>query len=228
MNNLWRIRTFLPSLIFNLRHLPLRQALHLPIIIHKARILNCTGKFVFDCPVKYGLVQLGKDLVCIYPHSGITLENAGEIIFKGKVLIGNNSAISVGKSGKLTLGNNVAATTTLKLACYHSISLGDDVLIGWDCMFIDTDFHNITRLDGEKVKGYGPIEIGSNTWIANGCKIYKNTVVPDHCVIGADSVLHGCRATKPFSILFTKREYLVKENYAWLDRDNESIDYSGL
>lgn len=139
----WIVRAFFPSLIFNFRHLPFKQACKLPILLYKAKFGFCGGSFIFNCHVKFGLVKLGRNTVSIYPNSGISLENRGKIIFNGKLTIGNASAISVGRTGILEFGDNVAATTSLKLACYNSIHFHDNVLIGWDCLMTDTDFHKL-------------------------------------------------------------------------------------
>lgn len=139
----WIFRYFLHSVVFNFRHLPFSQACKLPILLYKPRILNCTGKFVFRCPVRFGLVKLGANNVSIFPNSGITMENRGTVIFNGRLSVGNASAISVGETGTLEFGDNVGATTSLKLACFDSVHIQNGVLIGWDCMITDTDFHKL-------------------------------------------------------------------------------------
>ena len=84
----------------------------------------------------------------IYPNRGIMIENNGTLIFKGRCFIGNDSYISVGKSGTLIFGDGYCATTSLKLACYDTIEFGTNVSCGWDCVFMDTDFHRMKYLDG--------------------------------------------------------------------------------
>ena len=114
----------------------------------------------------------------IYPNNGILIDNRGTVIFNGKLTIGNASAISIGKEGTVEFGNNVVVTTCLKLVCYNNIQIQDDVLVGWNCMITDTDFHKLKYTAGGYSKGYGKITIGNDTWIANGCKIYKNSDIP--------------------------------------------------
>ncbi len=60
--------------LFNFRHLPFKQARFLPILLYKPRLgTECSGNFVaFKCPVRFGLVKLGKNCVSIYPDSGIS------------------------------------------------------------------------------------------------------------------------------------------------------------
>jgi acetyltransferase-like isoleucine patch superfamily enzyme len=137
------------------------------------------------------MIQLGHFQVSLYPNSGILLELRGKIIFHGKCSIGNNSFISTGEQSILEFGKNFSSTTTLRLTCYDHIKFCDNVLVGWNCMFMDIDFHRLTRVDGKPVNGYGPITIGKNTWIANGCRILKNTSIPDNSVIAAYTILSG-------------------------------------
>ena len=63
----------------------------------------------------------------IYPSRGIMIENRGTIIFKGRCSIGNDSYVSVGKSGTIVFGDGFSASTSLKIACYDTIELAKDV-----------------------------------------------------------------------------------------------------
>lgn len=222
----WILRALFPSIVFNLRKLPFRQACRLPILLYKPRILKCDGEFVINGPVKFGLVRLGVNSVSIFPNSGITLENRGKIVFNGSVEIGNASAISVGKSGVLRFGDGVSVTTSLKLACYDSVDIQDNVLIGWNCLICDTDFHKLKYVDAERVtKGYGKIIVGHDTWIANGCKLYKNTIIPPKCVVGADTILHSSVECEPCSLITSNAEVVIRKTGLYLDREDNKIDY---
>lgn len=225
-DNRWILRSLLQSVYFNFRYLPMRQAWKLPILFYKPKKLKCTGKFEFNCPIKFGMIKLGVNLVSIYPDSGIKFENKGKIIFNGKLTIGNNSAISVGKSGTLTFGDDVLATCSLKLACYNSITFEDNVLIGWDCLFIDTDFHKLTSIRPCPGKAYGPIHVGHNTWIATGCKLYKNATVPPECVVGADTILHKPVGCAPKSLISNEHKTIVHSTPVYLDKTQAEIIYS--
>lgn len=138
--------------------------------------------------VKFGQIKLGFPSVSLYPNDGIHLENSGEIIFRGKANIGNHSFISVGRTGHLDLGDRFSATAGLKLTSYDRITFGDDVLVGWDNLFTDTDFH-ATKSESGKSVGHLPITIGAGTWYAMGSLTLKGTVITPKCVIGARSVL---------------------------------------
>ena len=213
------------SIYINLHYLPFRQALHLPIMVYKPRFLKVGGSIELLGGVKRGMIQLGRYQVSLYPNSGIMLELRGKIIFHGNCSIGNNSFISTGERSVLEFGENFGATTTLRLTSYDHIKFGDNVLIGWDCLFMDTDFHRLTRVDGKPVKGYGSITIGKNTWIANGCRIMKNTSVPDYSVIAAYTVLTGRVDAPEKSVIGNEHNSKVLANGRWLDSENMKIEY---
>ena len=225
--NRWIIRALIPSLIFNLRHLPFSQARKLPILVYKAENLGGGGKYSIEGPVSFGMVILGKRVVDLYPNSGITLQNRGKITFKGKVIIGNGTALSVGPSGYLTFGDNIIGSAGLKIACYSSISIGDRVRIGWNTQILDTDFHILKHADGRKSrsKGYAPVRIDNGVWIANSCKIYKGTVIPHSCVVAADTVLSSSLKCEPYSVIGNERKTIIRAEGLYRDLDDDRISY---
>ena len=103
----------------------------------------------------------------------------------------------------------------MELYCYR----------GWMLTFMDTDFHRLTRSDGKRVKGYGPISIGCNTWIANGCRIMKNTMVPDNTVIAAYTVLTGKIDAIEKTVIGNEHQCKVLARERWLDIDDMEILY---
>lgn len=226
MNNKWKLRAFIPSVIFNFKYLSFSQAIHMPILIYKGKLKNMTGKIRICGPVKFGMIRLGINLVSIYPNSGIFLENRGQMTFKGKTSIGNNSAISVGETGELEFGDNFIATSGIKIACFHSVTFDENVLIGWNTQIIDSDFHTIKYEDGRKSKGYGAVNVGKNVWIANNCKVYKDVSIPDHCVVGADTILHKSIDIPSYSLITNRIETIVKIKGIHYDPDDTKIQYS--
>lgn len=223
----WKIRAFLPSLIFNLRHLPFSQARKMPILIYKARLKNNSGKFEIRGNVTFGMIVLGKTNVSIFPSNGITIENRGTIIFNGQTVIGNDSALSLGEGARLEFGYGFAATCGLKIACYDSIIFEQNVLVGWNNMFIDTDFHKLKNIDTTKndLQGVASIHIGHDTWLGNGCKVYKGVSLPAFCVVGADTILHKKIECPKYSLITNKRDVSIKYTGYYLDVNDKDIDF---
>lgn len=199
----WIFRSIISSIFFNFYYLPIKQAVKLPIILYKPQFIKLKGKVIIQSPeIKTGMIKLGKRIVPIYPNSGIIFENnGGTIIFEGSCAIGNNSALSIGKYGNLTIGDNFIASTTLKLVCLHQITIGERSRIGWECTLMDTDFHKLTKLNGKYTKGYGCIKIGKNNWLGTKCHVLKNTETPDYCIVSATTLLNKKVEFPSYSII---------------------------
>lgn len=226
-NNKWIIRGLLKTIYFNFHYLPLRQAIRLPIILYRPRLLKCKGNIKIEGNVKTGMIKLGLNNVPIYPNTGIIFENhGGDIIFKGHCFIGNNSSISVGKNAKLVIGNNFNASTSLKLISYYNIVFKDNVLCGWECLFMDTDFHQLTLINNiEKPKAYNSIIIGNNNWFALKCTIMKGTILSDNNVIAANSLLNRNYHDNSYC-LFAGIPAIIKRRGIYRDNLNDIVIYN--
>ena len=178
--------------------------------------------------VKTGMIELGKNQVALYPNSGfIYSNNGGDLIFHGCCSIGNNSALAIGKNGHVEFGKNFKASTTFKLASQYHITFKDDVLFGWDCLVMDSDFHKLTKISGGYSKGYGAILVGANTWFGNGTLVLKNSIIPDFCVVGAKSLISGKVDVPSYSLVGGNPLKLIKQG-VWRDPDNDTIMYESL
>ena len=82
--------------------------------------------------VSFGMIKCGFNSVSLYPNTGINIKihKQGKIIFKGKCMIGNASAISIGDRGIVIFGNNFIATVSLRLTSHHRIEFKENVLMG--------------------------------------------------------------------------------------------------
>lgn len=79
----WRM-ALIPSLYFNLRYLPFKQGVKIPILINKPHLHKMNGKIVIDAAkITPGMIKLGGFGGHMYPNSGIHITQwGGEIIFK--------------------------------------------------------------------------------------------------------------------------------------------------
>lgn len=175
--------------------------------------------------IKPAMIRLGQYGVSLYPNSGIVWENhGGEIIFNKNCSIGNASVISVGKTGKIIFGENFTSTCSLKITSYNSIIFGKNVLIGWDNIFMDTDFHQVKSINEDLIKSFGEIKIGKNNWFGVGCVIQKNTKTPDNTIISGKSLLNKDYQVPEFSIIGGMPAKLLKTEY-YRDLNNDEIIY---
>ncbi len=232
MNNklklIFQIIRFLPwTIYFNFHYLPFKQALKLPIVLYKPKLLCCKVKIRINGRVRFAMIKLGFYKVSLYPNTGIRWENKGSVIFNGWSIIGHASNISVGKTGTLRIGSGFRATCSLKLACYNKIDFGDNVLIGWDCTFTDTDFHSLHSTTG-KTKAFGEIRIGNNNWIAMQTLCLKGGGTANYSVIGARSLVNTDFTKQGQKVLIIGNPARIVKTGIYHDYMDDSIVYDDI
>lgn len=221
-----RILIYLPvTIYFNLRYFPISQAIKLPVLLYRPKISG-NGKYILPDKVSFGMIRLGFPLVSVFPGKGIVLENKGTVIFKGRAQIGGGSGLSIGQKGVLQFGDRFSNLTGAKIICYHKITLGDLVRLGWQTVVCDTDFHTMKSEDGRKyTKGYGQIEIESEVWVGSFCKIFKNSKIPGRCTIASNTLINKKIECQPYSLIYSGAEIKVKYSGYYRDVDDDVIQY---
>lgn len=112
--------------------------------------------------------------------------------------------------GSLVIGSRTWINEKCQFRGRNSIKIGDHCAIGFNCLFMDTDFHKISSLDSKKETG---IVLGNNVWIGANSTILKNVVLGDNVVVAAGSVV-----TKSFPancLIGGVPAKLLKEHIAW-------------
>lgn len=97
------------------------------------------------------------------------------------------------KTAKIIIGDDVGISGGSIVAA-ESIRIGDNVLIGANCMIIDNDFHPLSHEERRYSKtniSIKPVVIGDNVFIGANTIILKGTVIGNNSVIGAGSVVAG-------------------------------------
>lgn len=180
------------TLYFNLKYLPIHEAIKLPFLISKnVFFLKTGGTIQIDAHIKTGMIQIGYGKIGIFDmkRSRSIWQVSGQIVFKGKAHIGHGTKISVKKDAKIEFGDNFYVTAESEIIAHNNIQFGDNVLISWDCLIMDTDFHKIYDLTGLLINAPEPIIIGKRVWI--GCRnvILKGSQISNDSIIGANSFL---------------------------------------
>lgn len=210
-------RISLKTIYFNFRYLPFKQAISLPILISKNFYLRkALGKIILDCPVQTGLVRLGFGDCGIFDdkRSRSIWDVSGTVIFKGKTRIGHGTKISVGEGGVLVLGENFTVTAESSIVAYSEVCFGDNCLLSWDILIMDTDLHKVEDSTGTLINEPRPIRIGNDVWIGSRCLILKSSIIPDGSVIGANSTISKKLETEN-GIYVGNPVRCVKENIKW-------------
>lgn len=183
---------WIKTIYFNLKYFPIKTAIHLPFFIYRrTELYKMKGKIVLNTPPKPGLVKIG-------PHglgtqdikfSRTMWEVTGKLVINGKTCIGRGSRISIGKDAILTLGKDFSITGRSTIISQKEITFGNDCLLSWDILIMDTDFHPITDINGNIIGQPRPIHIGNHVWI--GCRntILKGVSINDDVIVSANSTI---------------------------------------
>lgn len=211
-----RYYTDIKSIYFNFKTLPFEQAIKMPVKLSSNVVLrNLQGKIIIDSKVFFrGMIEIGYgDVTHIdkrYPRTIIDLK--GIIVFKGPAHIGHGSSLRV--EGKLELGDQFRITARSTIVAKKEVIFGNKCLLSWDILVMDTDFHNITDLNGVILNKPTEIIIGNKVWIGCRSTILKGAKIPDSSIVGANSIV-----TKEFNngsvIIAGQPGKVVKENIAW-------------
>lgn len=196
------LRMLLPSLWFNFKYLPFRQAVHLPILLYKPTFLKLSGFVVVESEeISFGMIRLGMFTSAVYPNSGITIRNEGCLLFKGKCHIGNDTYLISGKQGKIVFGDDFRITGGVKMVSECGIEFGKHARLGWGCVVIDTNFHPLYDMEKKKFKrAFGPINIGDNNWFGMNCLIMPGVTTPEYCIFGARTIATRGGQYEPYCV----------------------------
>ena len=210
------IRSIPKTLRFNFHYFPLKTALKLPVVVsHRTYLRELHGKVELPEKVERAMIKIGFGDVGHYDRKrsrGIW-QVSGTVSFGGKAGIGHGSKISVRGDLKLGAGFNMTAESTI--VCAKEITFGDDCLLAWDVLVMDTDEHPIYRhetnrhetrdsgsvpspevprpvsnnSENERINPDKAIIVGNHVWIGCKCVLLKGAEVPNNAVVAAGTLL---------------------------------------
>lgn len=219
--NIKKIKLFLfgltKTIYVNLHYFPFLTAIKLPILLtNKVRIKKLKGKVIINTSkIKRGMINIGYQHVSINDVNEYSLWNVeGTIIFNGSAGFGAGTKIAVGKLATLTLGYNFSITARSEIACFKAITFGDNVLISWNVLIMDTDAHQIVNEKGVQINLDKPILIGNKVWIGCRSLILKGTEIKNNCVVGANSLINKSFNETHVTIAGNPAR-IIKKNVEW-------------
>jgi acetyltransferase-like isoleucine patch superfamily enzyme len=184
------LRSIPKTLRFNLHYFPLKTALKLPVIVsHRTFLRELHGKVELPEKVETAIVKIGFGDVGHYDRkrSRSIWQVSGTVSFGGKASIGHGSKLSV--RGDLKLGANFNMTAESTIVCAKEIRFGDDCLLSWDILVMDTDEHPLYNKENERINPDKPIIVGNHVWMGCKCVLLKGAEVPDNTVLAAGTLL---------------------------------------
>ena len=181
------------TLYLNLKTQKLAVALRLPIVVYgKVKVKSLQGNIIFDCPIKFGTLQIGRDIDYFsfsYLPSIISIFS-GKVIVKGRVLIsGGNTIICNG--GTITLGKFVVLASGVNIRSYRNIVVGNYTRIASNCFVMDTNVHYLINKDSKIIRKIeDDIIIGKYCWLNSGTLVSKGSKIPDYSISSRNSYLN--------------------------------------
>lgn len=189
------------SIYLNFNYLPFRQACCFPIWVYrKTSLCKVKGKIIINAPVRIGMLKIGphglgtQDIL----YSRTIWDVAGVLTINGKICLGRGTKISISAHGNVVLGNLFSISGGSSIICSKKIIFGDNCLLSWDILIMDTDFHYILDSSGLIVNEPSPIEIGNNVWIGcrstilKGCKISSGNIIAANSTISKSFLSENC------------------------------------
>jgi len=184
------IRSIPKTLRFNLHYFPFRTAVKLPVVVsHRTYLRELNGTVELPENVETAMVKIGFGDVGHYDrkHSRSIWQVSGTVSFGGKASIGHGSKLSV--RGDLKLGADFNITAESTIVCAKEITFGDDCLMAWDVLVMDTDEHPLYNKENERINPDKPIIVGNHVWMGCKCVLLKGAEVPDNTVLAAGTLL---------------------------------------
>ncbi len=219
--NLKKYKLFLfglpKTLRFNFYYFPLKTALKLPVWLSpKVRLKNLKGEIILDTEsIRRGMISIGFAHVSINDVNEYSLWNVeGTVVFKGRAGFGAGSKIAVGKDATLTFGKNFLITARSEIACFREITFGNNCLLSWNILVMDTDAHPIYNDKGERINEDKPIRIGNHVWIGCRTLVLKGAEIGVGCIVAAQSVVTK-KYTNKSCILAGNSAKIIKEAINW-------------
>lgn len=203
------------TILFNLRYLPLRDALRLPILVsHRVVLSHMGGRVQIRDPVRFGMVRVGFGKIEIFDRarSRTIWYVDGDVTFCGQAQINHGCRLEV--KGSLELGRNVRLMAENQIVCHRRIVIEDDTLISWDVLLMDTDHHAMLDADGRPRELTGEIVVGSGAWIGSRVTVLKGVTLGPGSVVAANTSLHRS-FPQPRVLIGGNPPRILRENVRW-------------
>ncbi len=182
------------TLRLNVRYFGVRTIFHPVILASRYLKIQKLDGTVIVHNRSIGAIRIGFGDVGIIdkPYRRSLWSNTGTIEFRGKASLGPATRLAV--SGDLIIGNGTAVNANSDIICRKEIIIGDECLISWECLLMDTDFHSVYREDkpDEILNADNGIIIGNHVWIGCRTTVLKGSEIPDDSIVAAGGVVTKC------------------------------------
>lgn len=208
---------YIYSLWFCLKVLPFKDAVKTPVNISRHVKVGSIrkGAIVLNGPVRHNRLFIGhRGFSAISDGKGlIDIEPGGKLIINGTASFAQGIRLWIDSNATMTVGDHFSCNKNCLFRAFDDITIGEDVLMGWDIELNTSDGHFI-KVNGLEKVNHGAIQIGNHVWVASHAVFSKNSSVADGSVVAQGSLV----ATKheiPNVLLAGTPARDVKSNIEW-------------
>lgn len=212
-NNLLSFLFSIPKIIFiNFYYFSFRQALKFPLRISNTVtikslgsrtsivLLDPTAKIYVGFGGSFGMGDKG------YWDIG----NNAKVIFEGDAVFSKGIKMIV--HGNLKIGKCFSCNSNCIINASDSITIGSNVILGWNCKILDGDGHKIIHKKIVQLP-YSPILIENHVWLTSDVTLLKGTVLRSDSVVATCACIsHSFNNTNLLIGGFNK---ILKEGITW-------------
>lgn len=164
------------------------------------------------------MLKIGRRSVSIFPKNCHSVWDVNEsLILKGNCSLGSGFSLSVAKNATLELGNYFKISAHSTIDCSKRISFGDNCLLSWDILIMDSDYHKILDEDDNQINHDSIITIGNQVWIGCSSTILKSVSLKENTIVAAGSLLtKSCDKRKCIIAGQGKDTRIIKERIKWI------------
>lgn len=186
------LKSFIRSVLFCFRYLPLSLAVKVPIKLGKNVKVEklCRGQLKFNKVFgRYQIIlgDLGSPALQCFDTT-LYVDDGASIIFNGFAIIAEGTSIRADHLSVIEFGDNFYCNKNCYFRSSNRIKFGDNNLLGWNITMNTTDGHSV-YINGVLKQNSGPILIGDNVWVSSFCVLGKGVEIADGCVISQGSIV---------------------------------------
>ena len=141
--------------------------------------------------MRTGMIRIGFGEVGIFDRqrSRTVWRVEGRVIFEGKANLGHGTRLSVDRAGTVVFGSDFVITAESSISCSKAVSFGKGVLISWDVLIMDSDWHSVTDASGTRLNPDLTVVVGDHVWIGCRSTILKGARIANGSIVAAGSVV---------------------------------------
>jgi len=171
-----------------------REALHFPIVVrYNTKIVSLKGHVeISNRKRKRASIIIGFNNVGIYDkkHSRPILQIEGKMVVNGQATFGQGAKICVMQNGTLAVGDNFNNTAEGVVICCKQITIGQNCLMSWETVIMDSDWHRVKNLEnGDVSEESKEIDIEDDVWIGLRATVLKGAYIPAGCIVAANTTV---------------------------------------